>query len=191
MGKSFVDKYGQAETRQILTEIFDYIRCMNLRDSTLGEAYQYATRSPSAASNETYGLGEVTPSISTSWDTQGFGRFYRITEVALVFVAVGEGSNGSTSATPVLSAQAGLVNYTGTLGNYTPASDTRAVQAFLVINFFDPNFGWSSHYPNANITVSGSMASSSTTSRWACEGGLDPALFYDAAPQLARLRGAS
>jgi len=155
VGKSFVDKYGQTETRQILTEIFDYIRCMNLRDSTLSETYQYATRSPNAASNENYGLGEVTPSISDGWGTQGFGRFYRITEVALVFVAVGEGSDGSTSATPVLSAQAGLVNYTGTLGNYTPANSTRAVQAFLVMNFFDPNFGWSSHYPNSNITVSG------------------------------------
>lgn len=155
VGKSFAAKYGQAETRQILTEIFDYIRCMNLRDSTLSETYQYATRSPKAASNETYGLGEVSPSISTIWGTQGFGRFYRITEVALVFVAVGEGANGSTSATPVLSGQAGTVGYTGTLGNFTPADSTRAVQAFLVMNFFDPSFGWSSHYPNANITVKG------------------------------------
>ncbi len=155
VGKSFVDKYGQAETRQILTEIFDYIRCMNLRDSTLADAYQYATRSPDAASNQNFGLGEVTPSISAKWGTQGFGRFYRITEVALVFVAVGEGSNGSTGATPVISGQAATVGYTGSQGNYTPATATRAIQAFLVVNFFDPNFGWSSHYPNANVTVSG------------------------------------
>ncbi len=75
VGKSFVDKYGQTETRQILTEIFDYIRCMNLRDSTLGSNYQYAVRSPNAASNQNFGTGEVTPSISTAWNTQGFGRF--------------------------------------------------------------------------------------------------------------------
>ncbi|WP_075077383.1 Verru_Chthon cassette protein A [Terrimicrobium sacchariphilum] len=155
VGKSFVDKYGQTETRQILTEIFDYIRCMNLRDSTLSSNYQYAVRSPNAASNQNFGTGEVTPSISTAWNTQGFGRFYRITEVALVFVAVGEGANGSTGATPVYEDQAASVGYKGPTNNYIPPSGTRAVQAFLVINFFDPNLGWSAHYPDAKVTVSG------------------------------------
>ncbi|GAT35244.1 Verru_Chthon cassette protein A [Terrimicrobium sacchariphilum] len=189
VGKSFVDKYGQAETRQILTEIFDYIRCMNLRDSTLSETYQYATRSPSAASNETYGLGEVTPSISTSWGTQGFGRFYRITEVALVFVAVGEGSNGSTSATPVLSSQAGTVGYTGSLPGFTPANSTRAVQAFLVMNFFDPNFGWSSHYPNANITVSGLNSFKLNNQSMAMPGSASIPLFFTTPPLHSRAYG--
>ena len=155
VGQSFTSKYGKDETRQIITEIFDYIRCMNLRDTTLDDANQYATKAPAAASNQKFGLGEVTPSISSKWGTQGFGRFYRITEVALVFVAVGEGAQGATAAKPVLSGQASLVGYEGSLGNFTPADSTRAVQAFLVMNFFDPMAGWSSHYPNASIQVSG------------------------------------
>lgn len=155
VGRSFTAKYGQAETRQILTEIFDYIRCLNLRDSTLSVTNQFATKSPAAASNQDFGLGEVTPSISTAWNTQGFGRFYRITEAAIVFVAVGQGSDGGDPAIPVVDGQASVVGYTGGAGGKTPAVGHRAVQAFFVLNFFDPSLGWSSHYPDARVEVQG------------------------------------
>lgn len=189
VGKSFVSKYGLSETRQILTEIFDYIRCMNLQDSLLLAANRFATKSPGAASNQNFGLGEVTPSISTKWGTQGFGRFYRITEAAIVFVAVGEGSQGAQAATPVLADQAAAVGYTGSQGNRTPANSTRAVQAFFVLNFFDPEFGWSAHYPNARVEVIGLDGFKLNGTSLAMPGTAGARLYFNTPPLHSRAYG--
>lgn len=99
-GGTFSDpnKFGKDHT-QIITEMFDYIRCINLRDSTndvkpnldpeppqqLGYAkntYKYAPR------------GIVVPSVVTMADkgfdgTTGFGRYPTISEVAVVFYHAG------------------------------------------------------------------------------------------------------
>lgn len=157
VGGSFDLKYGASERRQILTEIFDYIRCMNLQDSTLLDANQYATRDPATNPGQNYGLGQVVPSKMASWKTQGFGRFCRPTEFSMIFVGVGAGAGATSSgtATPVLAAQASVVGYTGSLGNRIPANNTIAVQAFLVMNVFDPSHGWSPHYPCFRVEVSG------------------------------------
>lgn len=94
---SFKQKYasgGRDDRAQILMEMFDYIRCANLRDTTrvkplslpagvAREAYMYAPR------------GIVVPAESairtSSGSTQaaGFGRFPIISEVALVFYHAG------------------------------------------------------------------------------------------------------
>ena len=37
-GKSFEEKFGDRDTRQILTSIYDYIRATNLRDASTKEA---------------------------------------------------------------------------------------------------------------------------------------------------------
>ena len=59
---------------QVLTEIFDYIRCANLRDPQLSSPY---------SSN-----GQVTPiKIPTSsGDTKGFGRFHSISQIGFHFI---------------------------------------------------------------------------------------------------------
>jgi uncharacterized protein (TIGR02600 family) len=103
------------QSRQILTEIFDYIRTINIADQTVTIPYaQGWTGGPA------WGSGQVAPSIvatlnSNSWKTEGLGSMPRLAEVSLHFVAMGAGGkakfgkNGSaTAAVPV---SPGVMNY--------------------------------------------------------------------------------
>ncbi len=78
-GGNFLDKY-QGDRDQILTSIFDYIRCINLAESSIG-ATPFTKLSTFAKSEA--GGGEVIPIRINN--TQGFGRFDTIAEVALLF----------------------------------------------------------------------------------------------------------
>jgi len=79
-GGNFGTKYG-ADRNQILTEIFDYVRCTNLVDITAsaGGAYTGPVGSGSAAS------GQVVPIVPGN-GTRGFGRVATIPELALVIL---------------------------------------------------------------------------------------------------------
>lgn len=81
--KTFAVKYA-ADRDQIITEIFDYIRCTNLQDHTA--PFTYTSIYPNL------GAGEVFP-IQIS-NTQGFGRFLGISEAVLVFYQL-PASNGN------------------------------------------------------------------------------------------------
>ena len=63
-------KHG-TDSEQILTEIFDYIRCINLQDSQTG-ATQYSSN------------GLVVPTTGTA-NTMGFGRMPTVTKAGLIF----------------------------------------------------------------------------------------------------------
>ncbi len=89
-GGSFTSKYTAAGMAQIMTTIFDYIRCTNLIDThggnqasnTFPMAYtphygSYSGEKPNP------GAGQVTP--MKVGNTKGFGRFVTVSEVALVF----------------------------------------------------------------------------------------------------------
>lgn len=106
-GGNFLDKYP-SDRDQILTEIFDYIRCTNLHDpalstplaaswSTSANQFVNAINTP-LDGNVTHlqGLGQVMPIRIGS--TMGFGRFVAIKEVGLVFVCVGDGTLPDTSS---------------------------------------------------------------------------------------------
>ena len=98
---TFYDKYpvvttgtgAVSERDQILTEIFDYIRCLNLYDQS----------SPATMTNPftTTGLnsGQVIPIYDTVTKTKGFGRFPTIQEISLVFIATGwnDGKGGTNT----------------------------------------------------------------------------------------------
>ncbi len=108
VGRSLKSKYGN-ETDQILTEIFDYIRCLNLFDDSLLE--QHGTESSSPQSNNTAshiaftnkrvkssteidahpGHGQVVPIEIGS--THGFGRIHSVMEVGIAFICCAEGTN--------------------------------------------------------------------------------------------------
>lgn len=111
-GGRFSQKYP-ADRDQILTQIFDYIRCTNLVDPGLGgypitapatgawprltNQFVPAIKTPSNANgNALLGLGQVMPIRIGS--TMGFGRFVTIKEVGLVFVCVGDGALPDTSS---------------------------------------------------------------------------------------------
>lgn len=112
-GKSFESKYGSLERRQILTEIFDYIRCVNLHDDSLyGEDWTDAFTGANfnKANFRTYtngrvndnnersthkGHGQVTPIIANigSLPTKGLGRFYTLSEMGVVVIACADGGH--------------------------------------------------------------------------------------------------
>ncbi|MGB8355539.1 MAG: Verru_Chthon cassette protein A [Chthoniobacteraceae bacterium] len=76
-GGNFATKYG-TDRNQILTEMFDYIRCTNLVDATAPAGGAY-TGSGSIAS------GQVVPIVPGN-GTRGFGRIATLPELALVML---------------------------------------------------------------------------------------------------------
>ena len=96
-GGSFSAKYGK-DRDQILTEIFDYIRSVNLQDSTLPIIANRFTKPLSVT--ETYahgnmpaGYGLVVPSQRSVGinETMGFGRTQTLSALNLVFICNADG----------------------------------------------------------------------------------------------------
>ena len=122
-GGNFLQKWSLngtvdvGERDQVLTEIFDYIRCTNLCDP-MTEASPFAVKG-------TVQTGQVTPiQIKTSVnDTQGFGRFHTISQFGFHFICSQSGTNGMTDQ-PKLSGSA------------------RAIEAAFVFSPFCPSAGW-------------------------------------------------
>lgn len=113
LGKGFDTKYTEEERRQILTEIFDYIRSTNLHDDSLyGENWQQAFTKTNVADPITYtnprridansrtthkGHGQVTP-IRVNWGsftTKGLGRFTTLYEVGVQVICCADGGDGT------------------------------------------------------------------------------------------------
>jgi uncharacterized protein (TIGR02600 family) len=203
-------KYTQLGMRQILTEVFDYIRMTNARDPLLdpqiggpsgGLPYSAYGSSDNNGAYNNFGNGQILPSVYNwpggSQITYGYGRFSgNLVEASLVFVAVGQGvttavtpkvigypllaPSATQNCTPVPQAQcattytgaapaAPAATYTGALpystaavtpvgsapvGGVPPQGDT-AVQAMLVLSFFDPALGYDLANANFSFTITG------------------------------------
>ena len=89
---NFDTKFGSSNLHQLTTEIFDYIRCVNIADAQ-SNSYVYALGTTNAGlrgsdfanlpNNGYWGFGQVVPiQIGNS---RGFGRFMTITEATLQF----------------------------------------------------------------------------------------------------------
>ncbi len=135
-GGNFAAKYPQ-DRRDILTKIFDYIRTTNLKDPGLSTAAQFASG------------GFVSPARHSTWNTMGFGRFPLLVEASIWLVPLGQGSKTAppAAAIPFDPAQVGTrldqSNTSKWVNATTPAANRVAVQAYLLLNFFDPSQGWS------------------------------------------------
>jgi len=120
-GGSFANKYSfqknlngtnAKEIDQILTEVFDYIRCTNLNDCNI------------ATSTKRFGAdGTVFPITPTfagvSNGTRGIGRIYTISEIGLHIICTAEGSAAKHDAMNL----AGSTTATNVSGYQTPLSD--------------------------------------------------------------------
>jgi uncharacterized protein (TIGR02600 family) len=103
-GLSFDQKYGSGTTgklgmRQVLTEIFDYIRMTNARDpgldpttTTGGVPYAAATSYEYGNDPGAGGYGQIVPTQYSTWGTYGFGRGnFTLVNVGIIFVGLGQG----------------------------------------------------------------------------------------------------
>jgi uncharacterized protein (TIGR02600 family) len=96
----FLTKYGN-DRDQILTEIFDYIRCVNLADLSVTHPFTPSLNQTSANANSS-ASGLVAPIQITSPNgviTKGFGRFPTLMEAALQFYVDTVTSSTSTTTT--------------------------------------------------------------------------------------------
>jgi hypothetical protein len=130
---------------QILTELLDYIRCTNIRDTQTG-ATPFTTVKTSATGTTTR-AGQVNP--LRIGNTMGFGRMTTISEASLVFMATDcsnsvvfpyfYGSNGSFEKFVYTTPQA-----TG-------------MKALLVFEFFSPSLGYPYIEPGMKLSFDGAL----------------------------------
>lgn len=131
-GSDFASKW-KTDRDQVLTEIFDYIRCVNLRDKQAG-ATAYANN------------GQVAP-IKIA-DTKGFGRFQTISQFGIHFIcsqdypASAAAAKGDTGANAI-----------------ALAKDERAIEAAIIFEPYSPSLGYYELYEalSYEITVKSPM----------------------------------
>ena len=144
-GGNFASKYNTnnddstgTDRDQILTEIFDYIRCTNLQDSFVSSTWsgQYTkvlpVPPPNPAVGGTPGTGQVIPIFDSNTGTRGFGRFPTLQEAFFLFI--GNGNHGNDSSIPL--------------------GKTR-VQTGFFMQLFDPSLGLVLNRPYYKVKVSG------------------------------------
>jgi len=163
-GGRFSQKYP-ADRDQILTEIFDYIRCTNLVDPNLGN---YPLTAPAAGGgtwprltnqfvpaiktpyngngNNLLGLGQVMP--IRIGDTVGFGRFAALKEIAFAYVCVGDGANdpGTGSNDPATNLA---------LDGVPLGPNEIRVQLMVVFRLYNPAAGMAQLHPDLLIRITG------------------------------------
>ncbi len=93
-GGTFSTKFTVPERDQILTSIVDYVRCTNLFDDNLdtGKQFTRGNKVPNSAFDQPAGHAQVMPLRHPSNGTQGFGRFYSLSELAIQFICNADGS---------------------------------------------------------------------------------------------------
>ena len=157
-GGKFSTKYG-ADRDQILTEIFDYIRCENLSDDQLNANLRFTPN------NGLAGLGWVAPTRYDETSTQGFGRSYTISEFAIGVIcnAIADdpdtksidesvGSNYADANAPTTPAGA-FIN--PVLGGTPLQKGEMYIQAAIVPEFFSVMQGWVQLGPLMRIKMRG------------------------------------
>jgi len=176
-GSGILSKYP-SDTAQITTEIFDYIRSTNLRDTSMvtNPVYKYAYTSKSASTSPT---GAVVPIYDSSTDTRGLGRFPTLTKVGIMFFGVAINRPGDpfkmsgTSKVYVedryaAGFQIGAPKSDGTddtSPTAIPADGFLRMRAMLVFELFNPGAGYGLSFPRFSMEVT-------TTSGFAWSGGV-------------------
>lgn len=149
-GGDFQSKYngtnslGATDCDQILTEIFDYVRCVNLYDSRVANPF-----TPGDAVK--LGQGQVIPIKDTTNGTKGFGRFPTVSKAFLMFI--GNAENSPSASPPVV-----MNAYDATSNPKGVKAGNIRVQAGLFLEFFDPSQGFMKIYPKFQVKVEGLQA---------------------------------
>ena len=139
-GVDLVQKFG-ADTDQIFTEIWDYIRCTNLFDTRLPGAKRFAVGEDGNKGN---GWGYVVPLRRA--DNRGFGRAITLTELAFAFICTADPVDTANPSSPdadgLLSSNAITgANTNRTLGGVKLSANQRRIQMMLIPELFSPSQG--------------------------------------------------
>ena len=169
-GGNFSSKYG-TDRDQILTEIFDYIRCTDDFDANLGPApggtmppaankqtlYQFA---PYLNYNWYASYGQITPiQIPTATGTNmGFGRFPTVSEVGVMFICCADSTLPASTGTcsrPEAARLASTITTPGQLPSYTGSNAAwiNGVTNFMTVGATNYFTSWSN--PAQNPTYKG------------------------------------
>jgi uncharacterized protein (TIGR02600 family) len=154
-GGKFTTKYGAPETYQILTEIFDYIRCTDPSDTLLlgsgagtPSNYQYAQQTArsvhgqdgaytAGGASSWAGAGQVMPIViqptGANCYTKGFGRMYGINEISMDFTQPQASTDTDTNTLP----------------------GTEIVTGVIYLNLYCPALGPPDLIPNIRIEIDG------------------------------------
>jgi uncharacterized protein (TIGR02600 family) len=154
-GGNFSSKYATSNERdQILTEIVDYIRCTNLYDHSMTDANPSspAPRFTPLSNNPATGGGQVVP--LRIGNTQGLGRMYTISELALLLVCTADG-NGSAGDFRDQSNQATNATLADTFGGATTTlnSEQKRLQAMILVELTSPMHGFDMIMPDISINI--------------------------------------
>ena len=142
-GGNFSTKFTAPERDQILTSIVDYVRCTNLFDDNLGDNKQF-TKGKKIAVNQLDqppGHAQVSPLRHPANGTQGFGRFYSLSEFAIHFICNADGSGEFKNPPPA------APSATNPPKTFTNAVDQINNNAKIISNIATG--------PNANRTLNG------------------------------------
>ena len=144
----FGSKYGGARGRdQILTEIFDYIRCTNIEDKQLNQARRFSERTGYVVPTRwNAGNGEIT----------GFGRGFSIRQIGFLFICNADAAVIASNIAPKGTKAEDPVDPAADPAAVPPlkpnlaleafpagklAANQRRIQALLILEFFSPSAG--------------------------------------------------
>ena len=127
-GGKFMTKWD-ADTDQILTQSFDYIRSTNLNDQTRSN--------PFTSSSSDEDRGYVVP--MQEGNTMGFGRYPTVSEIGIIFICSRNPSTDPESGDPARNAA--NTRYETQSGNTLSGNDV-LVQAYVFLESFTPGQGW-------------------------------------------------
>ncbi len=160
-GGKFSEKYsttnpaGGTDRDQILTEIFDYIRCVNLIDTSVARMTTYT---PYDFVNQQLikRSGQVVPIKDSTTGTRGFGRFPTLQGATLLFVGVASGDAPLIANRTNLNNADLIANGFPTVAD--PVGQQQTVMAVLIPQFFDPSHGFPGNFPEYTVKVSGLLS---------------------------------
>ncbi len=145
-GGNFLTKYGPTDQTQILTEIFDYIRCTNLADQS--DATLNHTYTPSflpSAPNLNVAVGQVVPTqgggANAGGTSHGFGRIGTVAELALVLDKIDDRFDTSLPEGPSNQAAAMTISGDTPVNAIDPSKQT-LMEWSLIPKFFCPMAGY-------------------------------------------------
>jgi len=162
---SFATKYTGRGRDQILTEIFDYIRIINLQDMSLHSSRYYKSQGTVVPTRWNPGSGE----------TSGFGRTYTVRQAGLMFICNADGTVAASNRPKGAPDPGGGIRENLALepadgghpegGKLGP--NQRRVQALFVVELFSPAAAYKQFYPNPAMKVHGLENLTVTTSAMA------------------------